>query len=222
MRIRYSRQTNQGLTLIEAFVVIFIVAFIAFLLVPAFLAPHEPKAPRISCQNNLKQLALAMRVWAGDNNDRFPMAVSVTNGGAMELMTTPDAWKVFQVMSNELSTPKVIYCPADTARGRSATNFTPDLKNHVSYFIGMDATLANPQSLLSGDDNLETNGVAVKSGLLELSTNALIGWTTTRHNGSGGSGVLLLGDGSVQSTTISGLRTYWRQTGLATNRLFIP
>src|SRR5450756_2400603 len=153
MRIRRSRQTNQGLTLVEAVVVIFIIGGLAMMLVPALLAPNSHRVRRISCNNNLKQVDLAFRVWGGDNNDRYPMAVSVTNGGAMEWMTTPDAWKVFGVMSNELSTPKVIYCPQDALHGRPATNFTDDLKTHISYFIGVDATEANPQLLLSGDDN---------------------------------------------------------------------
>jgi prepilin-type processing-associated H-X9-DG protein len=72
---------------------------------------------------------------------------------------------------------------------------------------------------VSGDDNFEIAGVPVKSGLQEISTNVPIIWTTARHNGAGN---VLLSDGSVQGTTSSSLRTYWQQTGLATNRLFIP
>jgi len=42
------------------------------------------KCQTISCSNNLKQLGLAYQVWAGDNDGKFPMAVSVANGGALE------------------------------------------------------------------------------------------------------------------------------------------
>jgi len=233
MKLRRSRQTNQGLTLIEAVVVIFVIAIFAMVLVPAFLAPNRHEH-RISCTNNLKQTALAYKVWAGDHNDKYPMAVSVTNGGAMELMETPDAWKVFQVMSNELGTPKVIYCPADLAHGDCATNFTDDLKNKISYFIGVDAMDTSPQMLLSGDDNFLLNQSLVHPGLVNVTSPAQLEWDGDRH-GSGvtgqgwfnkpkkhGVGNLALTDGSVQGATSPGLTNLVYQTGLATNRLVIP
>ncbi|HSY19766.1 MAG TPA: prepilin-type N-terminal cleavage/methylation domain-containing protein [Candidatus Acidoferrales bacterium] len=233
MRIRFSRQTNQGLTLIEAVVVIFILAFIAMLLVPALLAPRYNYGPRLRCTNNLKQTALAIKVWAGDHNDKYPMAVSVTNGGAMELMETPDAWKIFQMMSNELGTPKVIYCPADLAHGTCATNFTDDLKNKISYFIGADATDANPQTLLSGDDNFLLNQSPVHPGLVTVTSPAQLEWDGDRHGSVTdqgwfnkpkklGSGNIALTDGSVQGVTPIGLTNLVYNTGLATNRLVIP
>ena len=40
------------------------------------LAAAKRKAQRINCVNNLKQVGLAFRIWEGDNNDKYPMAVS--------------------------------------------------------------------------------------------------------------------------------------------------
>jgi prepilin-type processing-associated H-X9-DG protein len=122
-------------------------------------------------------------------------------------------------MSNELSTPRILICPAD-ADHACATNFGAGFKNsHISYFVGLDATETNSQAFLSGDDNFAISRVPVNSGLLELSTNAPIAWTAARHKFAGNIG---LADGSVQQLSQNGLRQAVQQTGVATNRLAIP
>lgn len=66
--------------MIELLVVIAIIAILAAMLLPA-LARAKKKAQGISCVNNLKQLTIAVHVYAGDNQDAIPMND-----------TTPDAW----------------------------------------------------------------------------------------------------------------------------------
>jgi len=219
MRLRFSRQTNQGLTLIEAVVVIFILAFITLLLVPALLAPRYNCGPKTACANNLKQLGLAYLVWAGDNNDRLPMDVSVTNGGARELVTAGNAVAVFQVMSNELSTPKFLICRSDDEHSYT-TNFGSGFTaKNISYFVGLDANTNFPQSFLSGDDNFESEGKAITSGPHMISTDKMYYWSPARHDRTGN---LLLMDGSVQEANNLKLKKRVALTGLATNRLIIP
>jgi competence protein ComGC len=218
MRLRISNRKSAALTLVEVLVVIGIIALLAAILLPA-LAAAKKKSSKLNCANNLKQIALAERIWSGDNEDKYPAEVSVTNGGAMESVAAGDAVSVFQVMSNELSTPKVLCCPND-AEHSWATNFGPGLTaKNISYFAGLDAHINSPQSFLSGDDNFQIDGVPVKSGLLKISHDTPIKWTTERHKSAGN---ICLGDGSIQSVSNSGLRTLIQQTGLATNRLAIP
>jgi prepilin-type processing-associated H-X9-DG protein len=202
------------LTLVEVLVVVLVLGVLATMILPRLAGSR--RSSRIGCVSNLKQIGLAFRIWSGDNSDKYPFHISVTNGGTMGLNNGKNAWLNFLVMSNELSTPKILVCPKDLEHQPPVTNFSWQLVGHVSYLIGVDANEADPQAILSGDDNFEINGVSVKSGLLELSSNTPIAWTTARHNHAGNLG---FADGSVQQATSLFLR---QAVGLATNRLAIP
>ncbi|HEV2693676.1 MAG TPA: type II secretion system protein [Verrucomicrobiae bacterium] len=220
------------MTLVEAVVVLCVIAFLLTLMLPTLSSSRCNKCQKISCANNLKQLGLAIKVWAGDNNDRYPTAVSTNSGGALEWMTTPEAWRMFQVISNEASTPKIFYCPEDHWHARDATNFTDDLKDHLSYFIGIDATDSNTSSLLGGDDNFVNQGASVKPGLFTTASTATFTWDNSRHTvekdhawiylKKPACGNLLMADGNVQAALNSDLTNYLSPTALATNRLVIP
>jgi prepilin-type N-terminal cleavage/methylation domain-containing protein len=63
----------QAFTLIEMLVVIAILAILAVLLLPA-LGQAKNKALNAGCISNLRQLGIATRVYADDNQDRLPVA----------------------------------------------------------------------------------------------------------------------------------------------------
>ena len=206
------------MTLFEVGVVIAVVMILAVLFLPT-LAKVRRRSSRIACVNNLKQVGLCYRIWEGDNGDIYPMGISVTNGGSMEMVLTGNVFQTYLVMSNELGTPKILYCPDDTAH--FPTNLFSELVSaNISYFVSIDATNElNPIWIISGDANFEIGRVPVKSGLLEISSNAPIAWSAARHEFAGN---IALADGSVQSVNNSGLTNWFQRTGLATNRLAIP
>jgi len=220
MKTFHDKKANGGMTLIEVLMVLAALMILAALMLPGFLWPRRVgRSPRIQCVNNLKQIGLATRVWEGDNNDKYPTTVSVTNGGAMELMTDPNAWKNFQVMSNELSTPKVLMCPMESDAQRfTATNLDFLNNSNLSFFVGVDAVETIGSSILTGDHNL-TNGAAPKNGLLKFIAGQPIGWTREMHNEAGN---ICLADGSVQQLTSLGLQNAVASSGLATNVLNMP
>jgi prepilin-type N-terminal cleavage/methylation domain-containing protein/prepilin-type processing-associated H-X9-DG protein len=65
------RHAGLGFTLIELLVVIAIIAILAALLLPV-LGRAKIKAQAVYCMNNLKQVQLAIMMYASDNNEQYP------------------------------------------------------------------------------------------------------------------------------------------------------
>jgi type II secretory pathway pseudopilin PulG len=68
--------------LAELLVVIATIALLAVMLLPALAASSAERAIRTACLNNLRQLSIAMTVYAGNNNDTVVPAHQQTQAGS--------------------------------------------------------------------------------------------------------------------------------------------
>ena len=125
------------------------------------------------CFNNLKQIGTAIGIYAINNQDRYPWQVPQSEGGTAEIaqprsdtdalldidgkpIFDANAWRHFQVLSDELSNPKVLRCPNDesqtqantfssTPPKRAGRNIIPFDKNSVSYWLRTDPEVDKAQ-----------------------------------------------------------------------------
>lgn len=119
---RSARRQARGFTLIELLVVIAIIAILAAMILPALAAAKE-KAKRINCTNDLKQLGMAIMIYAGENRDFYPQAPNPNNntsGDPNSAEAGVDLWDLpnviaYDIIGNAGKNRMLMFCPSSYA-----------------------------------------------------------------------------------------------------------
>ena len=244
MNRRSSRHRNQAFTKMELLVVVFVIAVVAALVLPARVKARE-RAMGSQCLNTQRSISVGLRLFAGDAGG-YPFAflsqASNSAPGLSPFATNNPAelWKLFQVAADDLSSPRILVCPSDRFRQRADTFGTNGLAaefshpanrlNAMSYFLSLDADEESPGNILMGDRYLTTD----PEGETEKGTRFLFGqqnfgsasptsgsvrWISTIHGGGGNAAFM---DGSAQQLTSSKLRQALTNQPVVANRIWLP
>ena len=179
------RARAAGFTLIELLVVIAIIAILAALLLPA-LASAKERSKRISCVNNLRQIAIGVNLYCSDNGDFMPPLkwrdgnpqypyelMRLTSGNASPPTFASDGGPYnLGVLwwTKVINDGKILYCPSN-AKGDNLTydNYTAKAPWPLGADASAPANSSNPGYVRSGYQyypqslNLQTTVVAVGS-----------------------------------------------------------
>lgn len=102
-------KVKKGFTLIELLLVISIIAILAGILLPVFAQARE-KARTTTCKSNIRQVALALHMYAGDHDEQMPPSLRIERVSPYAIREYSWFWTLQR--SAYVKNDDVFYCPS--------------------------------------------------------------------------------------------------------------
>lgn len=202
------RHPFAGFTLIELLTVIAIIGILAAIVIPTVTAVRS-KAQRAVDSNNLRELAKAAIIYAGDNNDRLPdpgstPAPTVTGGDKVYI------WAGLLAKSGALTDPSFYLSTSDPKSTGSIPTAILDPTDATKNTLSADFVAQTPSIELVGGLKMSdpaTTPIAFTRG---LSTDG------TWDNNSDGTGKSVYGDTGGHIVFLGGNVQFYKDLGTGT------
>jgi|SRR5690348_8470179 len=180
-QLQYRSSTKAAFSLIELLVVVAVMIILTTL-----YWNHGPSKRDIAlsaCRQNLEKDYLALQIYSRDNNDKYPVVTNaVTSEQALALL-----------VPHYTSDTAPFICPSVGQSSLPAGKSFADWKISYAYYMGRRAE--DTDKVLMSDAQVDTSSKGVGATVFSET-----GRPPGNNHGKGG-GNLLMGDGSVTSTT---------------------
>ena len=127
MRGLHAGSTRSGFSLIELLVVIAIIAILAAMMFPVFAKARE-KARTVVCASNMRQVAMALAMYAGDHGGRGPAGqyYGIDVFGKPGVINGAEGW--INYLYPYTRDTEIFRCPTT-----SSAELSPVMKNNYGY-----------------------------------------------------------------------------------------
>ncbi len=153
-------EISAAFTRAELLITLAVFSLLVAIVLPA-LAHDRARSARIICANNLRQIGAAMQTWGNDHQDLQPWEVPPVEGGTKAHPLAVNVWLHFAVLSNELASARILFCPTDT--GTPAFDFgsspeggylSPNYRNAATSYLVAHRDSNEPMVMTVADRNL--------------------------------------------------------------------
>lgn len=179
--LKRNPQRKVGFTLIELLVVIAIIAILAAILFPVFARARE-NARRATCQSNLKQIALGIKQYVQDYDERYPLVDQRVGGFAGGFNSATDlGWA--ELIQPYIKSVQVLQCPSEENPPGAHVGYTDYWYNYQIATQGSAVFSGTKEASFTHISNTILNGDGISPGALSST-----GEGTPRYFEQGGTG----------------------------------